>query len=378
MEKKIQLLIKELRKKQGMTQKELAEQLHVSFQAVSKWENGIALPDISYLPKLSDIFGVSTDVLLGLKPLKDSETWRNFDEYGYWNKHMERTKMWKLLYWNDDYFSFLVQKVWKLDTPVNILDFGCGYGFLGMKLLPLLPENSTYTGIDIDKNALEEARQIFHESSGQAYFIQEDIYKYKPEKKYNIVIALYLMTYLKNPDVILQKMKDSLADHGKLILIDANIEVEQAGYYSCIENKEGLMRPDYTPIWKNENMHKERDYRMGTKLPYLLKSIGLKSINARISDKVIIYDMEDEDKRELSEVFRYIHENKDSSIEGHSYYSSRGAGYFDAERYVDYFKRTKKYFDSDEAFAVSTSGLYFVWGELPDNSMEKGDGFYAE
>lgn len=373
MKKPIQLLIKELRKKRGLTQKKLAERLQVSFQTVSKWENGITLPDISYLPMLADIFGVSTDVLLGLKPMEDCDKWRNFDESGYWGNHMERTKMWKLLYWNDDYFSFLVQKVWNINTPVNILDFGCGYGFLGMKLLPLLPQNSTYTGIDSDNNALEEARHIFGERKKQAYFIHEDIYKYKPQNKYDIVISLFLMSYLKKPDVILEKMKNSLAENGKLILIDVNMEVEQAGYYSCIEDKEGIMRPDFTPIWKTENMHGERDYRMGTKLPYLLKSIGLKSVNARISDKVIIYDMEDSEKRELSKVFRYVHENEDSSIDGQAYFSSRNAGYYDTERYVNYYKQTKKYFDSDGAFAVSTSGIYFVWGELPMDSDKKGD-----
>jgi 16S rRNA G1207 methylase RsmC len=31
---------------------------------------------------------------------------------------------------------------------VKIIDFGCGYGYLGMKLLPLLPKGSTYTGVD--------------------------------------------------------------------------------------------------------------------------------------------------------------------------------------------------------------------------------------
>ncbi len=43
--------------------KQLAEKIGVSFQAVSKWENGIALPDITLLPKLAQIFGVSIDKL---------------------------------------------------------------------------------------------------------------------------------------------------------------------------------------------------------------------------------------------------------------------------------------------------------------------------
>lgn len=55
--------IKELRKKRHMTQERLADLVGVSFQAVSKWENGIALPDITLVPGLARIFSVTTDEL---------------------------------------------------------------------------------------------------------------------------------------------------------------------------------------------------------------------------------------------------------------------------------------------------------------------------
>ncbi len=55
--------IKNLRKSKNMTQEQLAELLGISFQAVSKWENNITLPDITLVPTLAKIFGVSTDTL---------------------------------------------------------------------------------------------------------------------------------------------------------------------------------------------------------------------------------------------------------------------------------------------------------------------------
>ena len=58
--------IKKLRKAKGMTQEELAEAVNVSFQAVSKWENGGA-PDIEILPLLANAFGVTIDELMGFK-----------------------------------------------------------------------------------------------------------------------------------------------------------------------------------------------------------------------------------------------------------------------------------------------------------------------
>lgn len=56
--------ISELRKKKGITQDQLAEEMGVSSQAVSKWENDISCPDIGLLPQLADFFGVSLDELM--------------------------------------------------------------------------------------------------------------------------------------------------------------------------------------------------------------------------------------------------------------------------------------------------------------------------
>lgn len=56
------------RKRLGITQDRLAEQLGVTAQAVSKWENDQSCPDITMLPKLAEIFGVTTDELLGIEP----------------------------------------------------------------------------------------------------------------------------------------------------------------------------------------------------------------------------------------------------------------------------------------------------------------------
>lgn len=57
-------MVSKLRKSLGMTQDELAKKLNISDKAVSKWENGIGYPDITQLPALSKIFGVSIDYLL--------------------------------------------------------------------------------------------------------------------------------------------------------------------------------------------------------------------------------------------------------------------------------------------------------------------------
>lgn len=58
-------LIRTLRREQGMTQRELAQRLHLSDKTVSKWERGAGCPDVSLLPELSELLGVSLETLLG-------------------------------------------------------------------------------------------------------------------------------------------------------------------------------------------------------------------------------------------------------------------------------------------------------------------------
>lgn len=58
--------IRILRLSKGLTQEQLSEQMRVSPQAVSKWENGLTMPDIQLLPELSVFFGVTIDELFQL------------------------------------------------------------------------------------------------------------------------------------------------------------------------------------------------------------------------------------------------------------------------------------------------------------------------
>ena len=66
MELRIGAAIRKLRTNKNVTQEQLAEHLHVSFQAVSKWETGVTVPDVHLLPKLAVYFGVSIDDIFAI------------------------------------------------------------------------------------------------------------------------------------------------------------------------------------------------------------------------------------------------------------------------------------------------------------------------
>ena len=66
-----------------MTQEKLAEYLHVSFQAVSKWETGAATPDLSLIVPLARLLDVTTDELFGISNNVDAQLYlagRMFDD----------------------------------------------------------------------------------------------------------------------------------------------------------------------------------------------------------------------------------------------------------------------------------------------------------
>ena len=72
--------------------------------------------------------------------------------------------------YNDDYIEFLVNSVWKINNPIHLIDFGCGYGYLGLKLLPLLPKGSKYTGVDAGALLIKHAKEIYQDSPFETEF----------------------------------------------------------------------------------------------------------------------------------------------------------------------------------------------------------------
>ena len=65
--------VAQLRKEKGLMQKELAEKLYVSDKAVSKWERGLSIPDVTILVPLAEILGVTVTELLECRRLPKDE-----------------------------------------------------------------------------------------------------------------------------------------------------------------------------------------------------------------------------------------------------------------------------------------------------------------
>lgn len=83
--------LRSLRKQRGLTQEDLAGFLGVSFQAVSKWERGESLPDITLLPEIAEFFSKTVDELLGINRAKtEKEINDKVNEYYNYVNDMEK------------------------------------------------------------------------------------------------------------------------------------------------------------------------------------------------------------------------------------------------------------------------------------------------
>lgn len=113
-----------------MTQEQLAEQLNISSQAVSKWENETAYPDIMMIPKIASIFEVSTDHLFGINDNVDNERTRAIiAEYNSLCKAGDNTARVVLMRealseypHNYDFMNKLARSLYRVSTDTETMD----------------------------------------------------------------------------------------------------------------------------------------------------------------------------------------------------------------------------------------------------------------
>lgn len=369
----MKLQIKELRKLKNVTQKEVAEALHVSFQTVSKWENGIAMPDIEYLPPLATYFDVDVEVLLGMRPVECRQEPVNFTESSFWDAQMEATKDWKLFYFNDDYLKFLVKEVWKLTAPVHMLDCACGYGYLAEKIFPHLPKGSRYTGFDISEKYLEEARRRFGSNHPAIQFRQGNILDYRTKEKYDLVISQMILSYLANPLQIIRSMADWLKPGGMLVSIDISIPLAESGVYIAAGGERYKPQiPDPEKVWECMEGQGEMNIRPGAQMAMLFRQCGLKHVEARLSDRVFVYDAKASSpgnpaaKREELRKYKHVLEQMERVQKKHAFYMERGCTLQQADAFVKYQEDVLRLLEEPDVFVSKASGLYITWGDMVD------------
>lgn len=369
----INLRIAELRKTKNVTQQEVADAIGVSFQTISKWETESSMPDITLLPVLADYFQVTVDQLLGLVPL-DEEKYlpSKTDTNEFWNKKLEYLLRTRKSYWNHDYIEFLIKQVWKIEKPVKVLDCGCGYGFLGLALMPYLPEGSSYTGVDFAQNLLEQGKVLFEREGIKARFVCRDFHDYQPAEKYDIVICQAVLRHLNEPEKFIKKMMEHGKSGAYIICIDANREFECDGLYV-----DGM---DYAELCRHEGLEKNwqaelkmqgRDYAIAIRTAHIMEKLGLQDVQVRMNDKVEFVTTQMPDYEQTRQDFldyndwnaTVSEEEKEKVI---LQFMSHGVSRKEAEEYCNRNIKITEFFEQNP-----TAGYTFMKGQMISYGRKK-------
>lgn len=201
MENNVGYYIAQKRKELGYTQQNLAERLNISFQAVSKWENGTSTPDIALLPQLAQILNTSVDALVGYN-------------------HLPKT-IYEEKYRNEEYYwgitpSNLCYEIMKLMPPIKpyrVLDIGCGEG----KNAVFLAKNGyNVTAFDIADSGLDKARKLAALHHVQIDFFKADINDYRPPTEFDIIFSSGVFHYaaLSKRKRLIDSLKNCTSLHG--------------------------------------------------------------------------------------------------------------------------------------------------------------------
>lgn len=197
-------VISKRRKELGLTQNQLAKSLDISFQAVSKWENSVAYPDIEMLPKLAAALNTTVDALLGYSSvLTDYDNRYNMDEY-YWGLMPNR-------------ICYDIMKILPPIKPYRVLDLGCGEGKDAVFLAKC---GYAVTAFDLSEQGIEKAKKLAEHNKVEVRLFKADIFDYHPDAEYDIIFSSGVLHFL--PDTrrkeLCHSLKEYTADGGINVL----------------------------------------------------------------------------------------------------------------------------------------------------------------
>lgn len=220
-----------------------------------------------------------------------------------WDDKYEYLKGACWLHHNQDYFEFLVRTVWRLDEPCRVIDFGCGYGRMGLALMSLLPAGSTYTGIDTSAALLAKGRETFADRPYHATFIQADV-RDAPlaDGSFDVAFCHAVLMHIAQPERAIGEMVRVTRHGGMVIACEANRNAHNALFHIHETNEQ-----ENAPLELFQTLHREIrlqtgvDYNIGVKVPILLHQAGLKNVAARMSDAVrlLLPPVDTEEKAKL-------------------------------------------------------------------------------
>ena len=277
MNHKICETIKNLRISRSISQENFANVLGISAQAVSKWENQKALPDISLLPKIAEYFQVTIDTLFKgiiqdesilLDSISDSlelnkKGWDKISSKDWGGTHLPS---WGVFTPTEDKLHLLDEL-----TGKNILEIACGDG---QSLLYCGHRNAKELwGIDLSERQLEKARQRLLKEGMDAKLFPSpmEVNPGVPEHYFDLVYSVYGIGWTQDLDKTISLVARYLRTNGTFIFSWDN------PILPCIENKNGqyILQHSYVDeLMVQQKMREETVVRTNWKLATYINSLA--------------------------------------------------------------------------------------------------------
>ncbi len=173
--------ISQKRKEIGLTQQALAEQLGISFQAISKWETGATAPDILLLPKLASILNTTVDAIVGFNTPPQT--------------HYEAKYRQTDFYWGIRP-NHLCYEIMKLRPPIklyHVLDIGCGEG----KDAVFFAKNGyAVTAFDIAESGIQKAHDLALRNQVEICLMKSDVHDFRTNIMFDIIFSSGVFHYI--------------------------------------------------------------------------------------------------------------------------------------------------------------------------------------
>lgn len=183
------------RRELGLTQRQLAKSLNISFQAVSKWENNSAYPDIEMLPKLAAALHTTVDALLGYESVVTDYDKRYGSEDYYWGLTPNR-------------ICYDIMKVLPPVRPYRVLDIGCGEGKDAVFFAKC---GYAVTAFDVSEQGIEKAKRLAEYNKVDVSFFKADLFDYRPDTEYDIIFSSGVLHFIQQ--TARKELCDSLKEH---------------------------------------------------------------------------------------------------------------------------------------------------------------------
>ncbi len=207
-----------LRKKRSISQGEVAQQLHVSMQAVSKWETGKANPDLSLLPGLAELFGVSIDELFfegtqtpveGEILEQNSSGWNQIAQTEWAGTHLPSYGPYSPSEENLCLFGDVSEK--------SVLELACGSG----KSLLWMAERGAKElwGLDISETRIGQAKSLLGMAGKKANLFSAAMETNPgiPRSRFDIVYSIYGLGWTTNLNATIARVQEYLRPGGLFI-----------------------------------------------------------------------------------------------------------------------------------------------------------------